>query len=240
MSLLSRVAVAVAGACAALSSLGACAPTRGERVAQTISIIAAERTPEKLLERGLAFAQVGDLTRAEQYLVAALDAGASPDAVLPKLLVVCVANAHYRAGISYASPELQRNPDNASLRFVVAELEALTGDAAAAREDLGKVTEAQPADPAPHFAYARLLRDEIGDRAGADREFRAYLSLDPRGEHANEARAFLLKPVAPRAPSPTASPTTAASPGAPVPLPTYVPTPVPIPGPLPADGAEKR
>ncbi len=76
-------------ACAALSSLAACAPTRGERVARNISIIAAERTPEKLLERGLAFAQVGDLVRAEQYLVAALDAGASPDAVLPKLLVVC-------------------------------------------------------------------------------------------------------------------------------------------------------
>ncbi len=101
------------------------------------------------------------------------------------------------------------------------------------------MTEAQPTDPAPHFAYARLLRDEIGDqRAGADREFRAFLSLDPGGAHANEARAFLLKPVTPKTPSPAPSSPS----GAPTPLPTYVPvpTPVSIPVPLPADGAEKR
>jgi Tfp pilus assembly protein PilF len=205
---------------AALLSLAACAPTRGERVARDVATIAAERTPDKLLDRGLAYAQVGDLTRAEQYLVAALDGGASADVVLPKLLVVCVANAHYRAGIAYAAPELQRNPDNASLRFVVAELEALIGDAAAARQDLDKVTAAQPADPAPHFAYARLLRDDVGDPVGADREFRAYLTLDPSGAHANEARAFLLKPVVPKPAPPPAS------------------SPVPVP--LPLDGAEKR
>lgn len=130
--------------------------------------------------------------------------------MLPKLLVICIASSHYRAGIEYAAPELQRNPDNASLRFVVAELEALTGDVTAARGDFDTVTAAQPAEPAPHFAYARLLRDDLGDRVAADREFRAYLSLEPRGEHAKEARASLLIAV------PAVSP---ASPGArPIPV----------------------
>ncbi len=205
----------------------ACGPSRSDRVARDITTIAAERKPDKLLERGLAFAQVGDLTRAEQYLVAALDAGAPADKVLPKLLVVCIANAHYRAGIEYAAPELQRNPDNASLRFVVAELEAFTGDATAARKDLGMVTDAQPNEAAPHFAYARLLRDNLGDVVAADREFRAYLKLEPAGEHANEARASLLKAL-PR-------PDDAATPAPPaiqtIPLPTAPARLLPFPPP---------
>ena len=123
----------------ACTTLAACAPTPGERVARDVSIIASERKPDTLLARGLAFAEVGDLTRAEQYLVAALDAGTPADLVLPKLLVICIASSHYRAGIEYAAPELQRNPDNASLRFVVAELEALTGDVTAARGDFDTV-----------------------------------------------------------------------------------------------------
>ena len=188
---MSRLAFA-AFACTALA---ACAPSRSEQVARDVSIIAAEHKPDTLTQRGLAFAQVGDMTRAEQYLVAALDTGAPAATILPKLLVVCIASSHYRAGIEYAAPELQRDPENASLRFVVAELEALTGDTTAARGDLDKVTEAQPSEPAPHFAYARLLRDEVGDRVAADKEFRAYLRLAPRGEHANEARASLLKTV---------------------------------------------
>jgi Tfp pilus assembly protein PilF len=181
--------------CAVVATASACAPSQGKGAAHDASVVATERTPERLLARGLGFAQVGDLTRAEQYLVAALDAGASPDTVLPKLLVVCIANAHYRAGIEYAAPELQRTPENASLRFVLAELEALTGDTAAARENLGRVTEARPHEAGPHFAYARLLRDAFGDVVGADREFRAYLQIEPHGEHADEARAHVLKAV---------------------------------------------
>jgi len=184
-------------------------------MARDVSVVAAERDPDKLLARGLGFAQVGDLTRAEQYLVAALDAGASADKVLPKLLIVCIASAHYRAGLEYAAPELQRNPANASLRFVVAELEAFTGDSAAARKNLGMVTEAEPTEPAPHFAYGRLLRDGIGDIAGADREFRAYLQLEPTGEHANEARASLSKPVVPSEPIPIQTIAPAPTPPAP-------------------------
>ena len=166
--------------------------------------MATARQPAALVARGLAFASVGDLTRAEQYLVAALDAGAPADRVLPHLLEVCIAASHYRAGIEYASPELQRNPDDARLRFVVAELRALTGDVSGARSDLDIVTSSQPSEAAPHFAYARLLRDDFGDRVGADREFRAYLRIEPHGEHRNEARGALLKAVAVQAALPAA------------------------------------
>ncbi len=183
-----------------LSALGAfgCAAAPADRVAHDVSTVQAERSVDKLVARGMAFASVGDLTRAEQYLAAALDAGADADVILPKLLRVCIAAGHDRAAIDYATPQLQRRPSDARLRFVVAELRAVTGDTGGARTDLEQVVTATPRDSAPHFAYARLLRDQVGDVLAADREFRAYLALAPDGEHAEEARASLLQVVAAR------------------------------------------
>ncbi len=173
----------------------ACAASPADRVAHDVSTVQAERTADKLVARGLAFANVGDLTRAEQYLAASLDAGADPDVVLPKLLRVCIAAGHDRAAIAYATPQLRRRPGDERLRFVVAELRALTGDTGGARTDLEQVVSATPDESAPHYAYARLLHDEVGDLLAADREFRAYLKLSPDGEHAEEARASLLQTV---------------------------------------------
>jgi Tfp pilus assembly protein PilF len=175
-----------------------CAAAPADRVAHDVSTVQAERSVDKLVARGMAFASVGDLTRAEQYLAAALDAGADPDVILPKLLRVCIAAGHDRAAIDYATPQLRRRPSDARLRFVVAELRAITGDTGGARTDLEQVVIADPRDSAPHFAYARLLRDQVGDVLAADREFRAYLALAPEGEHAEEARASLLQVVAAR------------------------------------------
>ena len=173
----------------------ACASKPSERVARDVATVRTERTPDKLVARGVAFASVGDLTRAEQYLAAALDAGADPNVVLPKLLRVCVTSGNHRAAINYATPLLQRHPEDANLRFVVAELRAVTGDGAGARADLEQVVARAPDEPAPHFAFARLLKDQLGDTVGADREFRAYLRVAPAGEHADESRASLLLAV---------------------------------------------
>ena len=173
----------------------ACAAPPSDRVARDVSTVRTERAPDKLVARGTAFASVGDLTRAEQYLAAALDAGADPNVVLPRLLRVCINSGNHRAAISYATPLLQRRPDDVNLRFVVAELRAVTGDPQGARADLAHVVAIAPEEPGPHFAFARLLRDQLGDAVGADREFRAYLRVAPAGEHAEESRASLLLAV---------------------------------------------
>jgi Tfp pilus assembly protein PilF len=173
----------------------ACAARPSDRVARDVSTVRTERAPDKLVARGMAFASVGDLTRAEQYLAAALDAGADPNVVLPKLLRVCINSGNHRAAITYATPLLQRHPEDADLRFVVAELRAATGDPQGARADLAHVVATEPEVPAPHFALARLLRDQLNDAAGADREFRAYLRVAPTGEHADESRDSLLLAV---------------------------------------------
>jgi hypothetical protein len=58
-----------------------------------------------------------------------------------------------------------------------------------------KVVELEPEDAKVRFSFAVLLRDQCGDPEAADEQFRAYLRIDPGGEHAEEARASLLKPV---------------------------------------------
>ncbi len=183
----------------AVLSTTACAAKPSDRVARDVSVVRAERSPDKLVARGAAFADVGDLTRAEQYFAAALEAGADPSVVLPKLLRVCITSGNHLAAIHYATPLLQRHPDDANLRFVVAELRTVTGDTEGARADLEKVVEITPDEPAPHFAYGRLLKDQVRDAVAADREFREYLRLAPEGEHADESRSSLLKVVATQA-----------------------------------------
>src|SRR5262249_30987608 len=153
----------------------ACASTPGEKIAKDVETVKEERTTEKLVDRGLAFASVGDLTRAEQYLSAALDQGADETKVLPALLRVCIAAKRYRVAIDYATPYLRKHPGDNRLRFVVASLRAETGDVVLARADLEHVVKDAPDDAGARFAYAVLLRDDCNDAGSADAQFREYL-----------------------------------------------------------------
>jgi tetratricopeptide (TPR) repeat protein len=167
----------------------------GRQIREDLAAMRVERTPDKLAARGLAFASVGDYTRAEQYLAAALDAGGDAASLLPELLKVCVAAKRYRVAIEYATPWVTRYPSDVKLRFVVAALRVNVGDAVGAKADLQAVLAREPSDAAAHFAYGVLLRDQLGDLVEADHEFREYLRLAPAGEHVDEARSALLKSV---------------------------------------------
>jgi tetratricopeptide (TPR) repeat protein len=147
----------------------------------------------ELMERGRAFAAVGDLTRAEQYLSAALQAGANPQDVLPALLHVCVESKRYRVAAEYVGEYLRRNPDSTSLRLLHGSLEAAVGDRAVALREYEYVLRARPDDSEGHYAIAVLLRDSLDDPGRADEHFREYLRISPDGAHASEARASLLE-----------------------------------------------
>ena len=56
-----------------LALAGCASQSHADKVKDDLAQVKAERAPDKLVDRGLAFANVGDLTRAEQYLAAALD-----------------------------------------------------------------------------------------------------------------------------------------------------------------------
>jgi tetratricopeptide (TPR) repeat protein len=172
--------------------VAACSPTTSQ-VEQQLDTLKEEQTPELLLARSRAFASVGDYTRAEQYLAAAIDAGADVDVALPALLRVCVAEQRYRAAIAYAEPHLSKQPDNFRLRFVVASLYVTIGEAAMAWEHLNQVAKEQPGYAEVHFAMGMLALQGDTDPVEADAHFREYLRIEPTGSHAAEARSHLLR-----------------------------------------------
>lgn len=176
-------------------SLAACVQTPAEKAQADIATMQREATVDKLVERGKIFAAMGDGTRAEEYLTAALDAGAKPKEVLPVLLSVCVQNGKYRSAILHAEQHLRTHPDDAQTRFVLGTLHAALGEAKEARVELQRALEARPGEANAHYALAVLARDTENDVVSADRQFREYLRLAPNGEHAEEARASLLKEV---------------------------------------------
>lgn len=149
-------------------------------------------TTEELVDRGRAFGAYGDLTRAEQYLSAALEHGAPPRDVLPLLVRVCVQGGRYRVASLYTANALQRDPEDPSLRLLHGILEATVGDPRVALREYQTVLHAHPDDSDGHYALAVLLRDTLEDPAGADLHFREYLRLSPDGTHAADARASLL------------------------------------------------
>lgn len=164
-------------------------------IEKDVETVKAEQSPEKLLARGRVFASVGDHTRAEQYFAAALDGGADPQVVLPLLIRVCLAEQRYRAAVAYSEPYLRKHPDDFRLRFVVGSLYAAVGETDTARDHLKQVAQQKPDYAEVHFAMGMLALEGDSDRVAADQHFREYLRLDPDGEHAAEAKGYLLKTV---------------------------------------------
>ena len=188
----SRVAtVAIA---LALPLLSACGPPPRSRIERDLDTVRAEETPEKLFARGRAYASVADHTRAEQYLAAAIDAGGDPREILPLLLRVCVAEKRYRVAIDYTERYLKKQPADHRMRLVLGTLLVNVGEVEPAASQLDRVLEEAPHLAQAHYARAVLARDE-GDAVTADRHFREYLRLEPRGDHVAEAKGSLLKSV---------------------------------------------
>ncbi|WP_394822896.1 tetratricopeptide repeat protein [Pendulispora albinea] len=177
--------------------LGCGPPTsvRGEAAKSNIRAFTKEQNPDRLVEYGKAYANVGDLTRAEQYFAAAINSGGDERKILPMLLRVCIQDGRFQVGIKYAEEHLKQHPADHRSRFLLATLYMGVGDVISARGNLEKVLSARPDDAEAHYAMAVLMRDSHEDPLGADHHFREYLRLQPGGSHAEEAQASLLKSV---------------------------------------------
>jgi len=167
--------------------------SKGGQVKANLETINAERTPDKLLARGKSFATLGDTVRAEEYFAAALEAGANDREVTQLLLEVCVHDQRYQAAIEYARAYIAHHPEDVRCRYILGTLYRAVGDPKAARTELELVVVRAPAEPDPHFALATVLRDDDRDLVAAEGQFREYLRLAPNGEHAEEARASLMR-----------------------------------------------
>jgi tetratricopeptide (TPR) repeat protein len=157
-----------------------------------VEVMRREQTPDKLFERGLAFAEIGDLTRAEQYLVAALDRGAPPRRALPALLRVCIAATRHRAAIVYAREYGASLSSDTQFDFILALLESAVGETESAIAHLRSSVHKAPDHAEAHYQLALLLeRQETNEDSEIAFHLREYVRLDPQGSHAEEARTAL-------------------------------------------------
>ncbi|PKN45437.1 MAG: hypothetical protein CVU63_08870 [Deltaproteobacteria bacterium HGW-Deltaproteobacteria-20] len=179
----------------AIAAAVACGPPPATPVKHNIEKVKQEREPDKLVARGKAFAQMGDLTRAEQYFASAMEQGADPDEVMPLLLRICIESGRFRVGIDHARNHLKVRPDNVALRFLLGSMLQAVGEIPAAREQLERVVSTEPEHADAHYSLAVIARDHEGDLMRADRHFREYLRLRPDGPYADEARSSLLESV---------------------------------------------
>lgn len=177
------------GACAIASACQGITPQHPQTPAST------KPDSTQLTARGRWLVARGDLVRAADYLTLALDAGADPQAILPLLMRTYVESGRFRMAIGLGDELLRRRPNDVPLRLLVATLAAGLGKTSLAQKHLAHVLRIDAEHPEAHFAFARLLRDEIGDRGRADEHFRRYLALAPRGVHSPEARSSLLTEV---------------------------------------------
>jgi Flp pilus assembly protein TadD len=172
-----------------------CAKTPQQRVKQDAEVIQREMTPERLQARGEAAAMAGDLTRAEQYFVAAMRAGGDPRLLTTRLLVVCVTDSRYPAAASYGEDYLASHPKDTEIRYAVSTVFIGLGELTRARDWLRRVVEERPDLAEAHYALASVLRDTGESLLDADQQFREYIRLSPNGAYAEAARASLLKSV---------------------------------------------
>jgi Tfp pilus assembly protein PilF len=174
---------------------GGCARNPNAVTAERLQIVERQRQPQRLVAYAKGFIRIGDYTRAEQYLNAALENGGSESEIVPLLLSICVKDRRYRSAVEYAENYLRRHPREHRLRFVVATLYVGLGDNDRAKKQLERVIEQNPKHAEAHYALAVLFRDQLMSFGKADEHFRQYLQLDPRGEHAEEANGSLLRSV---------------------------------------------
>jgi Flp pilus assembly protein TadD len=179
----------------AIAGAPGCAKSPQQKAKQDLDLIQRETTPARLQARGDAAAMSGDLTRGEQYFVAAIKAGGDERVLTKRLLVVCISGNRYSAAAAYAEEYLHKHPGDTDVRYALSTVYIGLGELTRARDGLRLVIEQRPDIAEAHYALASVLRDTGESLLDADKQFREYIRLSPNGEYAEAARASLLKSV---------------------------------------------
>lgn len=178
----------VASVCACLQGACAAAATRPTTKPAAYSKL----TAAQLVEVASVLAQNGDNLRAEQYLQEAIKQGAEPARMVPQLLHLYVDEGQYRQAIDLSEDHLRKHPSDHRVRLILGNLYGALGFDQNAVEQYARVIGDAPGDAQAHFALASVLHDSGRERARADEHYRAYLRIEPHGQHAEEARSLLL------------------------------------------------
>lgn len=176
-----------------LSLSAACASSRPEATNPLAEAAARGETtsPEQLVAAAQELARRGDSVRAEHYLVAALEQGASRDEVIPLLVAVCLESSRLRTALEHAEPYLRAHPEDAELRLVVAAIYLGLDRHEAARAALEEVIRLRPDRGSARYLLGALLARHLHSPTDAALQFERYLELEPNGPHAAEVRSWL-------------------------------------------------
>ncbi len=147
----------------------------------------------ELVELGLPSARAGDSVRGEQYLSAALEAGADPNQALLPLMQLCIRAGRFEAAAQYGEAYQREVRAKRELAMLLGGLYITLDRDEKAVEQLEQVASDYPELALAHLLLGRLLREKSRDLEQADAHFRGYLRLEPDGLYAREARASLLK-----------------------------------------------
>ena len=150
-------------------------------------------TGAQLVEIADALALNGDSVRAEQYLRRAQKENVPERVVLPRLLRLYVRDGQYRLAIEQAEHSLRRHPADTELREFLGTLYVAVGQVEQALGEFEAVVARKPDHASAHYAIASLLHRAGSEHARASEHYRAYLALEPNGEHAEEAEANVMK-----------------------------------------------
>ncbi len=172
-----------------------CAQTPAQKAEADMASVRQETTAATLAERGRGFASIGDHTRAEEYLAAALDAGASPRDVLPLLMEVCVRTGRYRSAIQHGENHLRKHPNDLRTRVMVGALYVAINDGKQAKSQLEHVV-SKPED----------VVNRAEDAANGDGAAPATIVIPPRRVEAPPAAATAAATAPSPPPSPRAEP----------------------------------
>lgn len=185
-----RGSASAAGLLCASLLFAACAPPE-PAVRQPMPDPIADVEGRQLYETGIRLARTGDLLRAEQYVLGAMERGYPAERALPSLLKICVAASRLNAALRYAEPHLRDNPNDHRLRTLVASIHLGLGNVLDAEEHLNEVIELAPGDAPAYYLLGMLHREEHQDPVASEEYLRRYLELAPNGVHAAEVRNML-------------------------------------------------
>lgn len=137
------------------------------------------------------WSEKGDSVRAEQYYVAAWQAGYPFREVLPQLLSTCMEGGRLRNALVYIETAQYEEPENAWLKMLSAILLWSLGDSAQAFQKALEVSAAKDA-PAEIFYWKGVMFDEyLSDRHAARESFEEYLQREAGGRWSKQAQAYL-------------------------------------------------
>ena len=195
--------------CLLCLNLACVARNQGDR--ELASPKSVELQQKVLLERGLSYSRSGEWERAEEYLSAALDAGASVDDALPPLLQSCIAGRRYRTAAEHAHDNLPRlRRKRLEVELVLAALYLSLEEPERALQLIDHVVKLEPSNGTAQYLLANTLRERFQEFEKADLHYRKYLELEPEGRYAELARGNLLGYVVPEVQAVTQGPRSAA------------------------------